>query len=125
MDIVAKKIELIDWLLHVADESKLHEILALKDILDKKVVGYCSEKEEYFDSLEEPSERSVLKKGRANEEFESLIDTLVALKRILKNHKSSLLEIPEEHQNELDLRLERYRKNPQDLLDWEDIKNVW
>ena len=61
----------------------------------------------------------------ANEEFESLIDTLVALKRILKNHKSSLLEIPEEHQNELDLRLERYRKNPQDLLDWEDIKNVW
>ncbi|MCZ8228139.1 addiction module protein [Flavobacterium sp.] len=125
MNIAAKKIDLIDWLLHSTDESKLNEILALKDILDKKVVDYSSDKIENFNSLEEPSEPSVLKDDRGNEEFESLDDTLKAVERILKNYKSSLLEIPEEHQKELDLRLELYRKKPQDLLDWEDFKEVW
>ncbi|TAF72621.1 MAG: hypothetical protein EAZ58_02000 [Flavobacterium sp.] len=125
MNIAAKKLDLIDWLLHSIDESKLNEILALKDILDKKVVDYSSDKIENFNSLEEPSEPSVLKNNTGNEEFESLDDTLKALERILKNYKSSLLEIPEEHQKELDLRLELYRKKPQDLLDWEDFKEVW
>jgi len=125
MNIAAKKLDLIDWLLHSTDESKLNEILALKDILDKKVVDYSSDKIENFNSLEEPSEPSVLKNDRGNEEFESLDDTLKAVERILKNYKSSLLEIPEEHQKELDLRLELYRKKPQDLLDWEDFKEVW
>lgn len=125
MNIAAKKLDLIDWLLHSTDESKLNEILALKDILDKKVVDYSSDKIENFNSLEEPSEPSVLKNDRGNEEFESLDDTLKAVERILKNYKSSLLEIPEEHQKELDLRLQLYRKKPQDLLDWEDFKEVW
>jgi hypothetical protein len=125
MNIAAKKLDLINWLLHSTDESKLNEFLALKAVLDKEVVGYSSVKVDNFNSLEEPSEPSALKNVRGNEEFESLADTLKAVERILKNYKLSLLEIPAEHQKELDLRLELYRKNPQDLLDWEDFKKVW
>lgn len=40
MDIDAKKIELLDWLLHINDESKLKKIMALKIVLDKETVGH-------------------------------------------------------------------------------------
>jgi hypothetical protein len=62
MDIAAKKIELLDWLLHINDESKLKKIMALKTILDKDAVahtvnGYPVDKEEYISMVKEADER--------------------------------------------------------------------
>jgi hypothetical protein len=62
MDIDARKIELMDWLLHINDESKLKKIIALKSVLDKEVVahtisGYPIDKEEYINMVKEADER--------------------------------------------------------------------
>jgi hypothetical protein len=62
MDIAAKKIELMDWLLHINDESKLNKILALKSVLDKTVVahtisGYPVDRQEYIQMVKEADER--------------------------------------------------------------------
>ncbi|MFE3868644.1 hypothetical protein ACFX5E_11245 [Flavobacterium sp. LS2P90] len=62
MNIAAKKIELMDWLLHINDESKLKKIIALKSVLDKEVVahtisGYPIDKEEYINMVKEADER--------------------------------------------------------------------
>lgn len=62
MDIAAKKIELMDWLLHINDESKLKKIIALKSILDREAVartisGYPVDKEEYINMVREADER--------------------------------------------------------------------
>ena len=62
MDIAAKKIELMDWLLHINDESKLKKIIALNSVLDQKVVahtisGYPIDKEEYVAMVKEADER--------------------------------------------------------------------
>ena len=39
MDIAARKMELVDWLLHINDESKMEKIIALKSALDKEFVA--------------------------------------------------------------------------------------
>lgn len=62
MDIAAKKIELMDWLLHINDESKLKKIMALKTVLDKEAIshtisGYPVDKEEYVSMVKEADER--------------------------------------------------------------------
>ncbi len=62
MDIAARKIELVDWLLHINDESKLKKISALKSVLDQEVVshtisGYPVDKEEYINMVKEADER--------------------------------------------------------------------
>lgn len=62
MDIAAKKIELMDWLLHIDDESKLKKIIALKFILDQEVVahtisGYPVDKQEYITLVQEADQR--------------------------------------------------------------------
>ncbi|KDN54970.1 hypothetical protein [Flavobacterium seoulense] len=62
MDIAAKKIELMDWLLHINDESKLKKIMALKTVLDKEVVahtisGYPVDKEEYINMVKDADDR--------------------------------------------------------------------
>ena len=62
MDISAKKLELMDWLLQIKDETKLRKILAFKSILDKEVVaydvkGYPLTKEEYINMVHEADER--------------------------------------------------------------------
>ena len=62
MDIVAKKMELMDWLLHIDDEIKLKKIIALKSVLDKEVVahtisGYPVDKQEYVNMVKEADAR--------------------------------------------------------------------
>lgn len=62
MDIAAKKIELMDWLLHINEETKLKKIMALKIVLDKEAVvdtisGYPVDKEEYINMVKEADER--------------------------------------------------------------------
>ena len=53
---------------------------------------------------------------------ESIIDTL---ERVLKREKEEHQEISTEHKKELDNRLESYKNNPNDVLDWKDVKNDW
>ena len=53
---------------------------------------------------------------------ESIIDTL---ERVLKREKEEHEEISTEHKKELDNRLESYKNNPNDVLDWKDVKNDW
>lgn len=53
---------------------------------------------------------------------ESIID---ALERVLKQEKEEHQEISTDHKKELDNRLESYRNNPNDVLDWKDVKNDW
>ncbi|MDP2686711.1 MAG: addiction module protein [Aequorivita sp.] len=53
---------------------------------------------------------------------ESIIDTL---ERVLKREKEQLQEISAEHKAELESRLESYKENPNDVLDWEDVKGGW
>lgn len=55
-------------------------------------------------------------------ERESVIDTL---ERVLKREKEEYQEISTEHKKELDNRLESYKNNPNDVLDWKDVKENW
>ena len=130
MDIGARKIELIDWLLHINDESKLKKIIALKSVLEKEVVahtitGYPVDKEEYVNRVKESDERISSGKYTTIEDLEKEIDTLEELEKILQKYKLNKLGVPSEHRDELDKRLEIYRENPQDLLDWDAIKKDW
>ena len=53
---------------------------------------------------------------------ESVIDTL---ERVLKSEKEECQEISTEHKKELNNRLESYKENPNDVLDWDDVKDNW
>lgn len=55
-------------------------------------------------------------------ENESVID---ALERVLKHEKEQYGEISSVHKKELDRRFECYKNNPEDLLEWEHVKNDW
>ena len=130
MDIAAKKLELVDWLLHINDETKLKQIIALKSVLDKEVVAhtissYPIDKEEYINLLKEADERISLGENAIIEDLDKEIDTLEELKIILQKYKLNKLGVAPEHKHELDKRLESYRENPQDLLDWDAIKKDW
>ena len=48
-----------------------------------------------------------------------------ALERVLKREKEEYQEISTEHKKELDNRLESYKNNPNDVLDWSTIKENW
>ena len=142
MDIAARKIELMDWLLHMNDESKLRKIIALKSVLEKEVVahtisGYPVDKEEYINMVKEANERissgeyttiedlSDRKYSFIEEIFNVGNDTFEKLEKILKKEKLNKIGVPSEHQDELDKRLEAYRQNPKDLLDWDKVKKDW
>ncbi len=51
--------------------------------------------------------------------------TFEKLEKVLKKEKLNKLGVPSEHKDELDKRLEAYRENPKDLLDWDDIRKDW
>jgi len=53
---------------------------------------------------------------------ERIIDTL---ERVLKFEKEQNQDISTENKKELDNRLESYKNNPKDVLDWEAIKRDW
>ena len=130
MDIAAGKMELVDWLLHINDESKLKKIIALKSLLEKEVVahtisGYPVDKEEYIKMVKEADERISSGKYTTSEDLEKEIDALEELEKILQKYKLNKLGVPSEHKDELDKRLESYRENPQDLLDWDAVKKDW
>lgn len=55
-------------------------------------------------------------------EKESVID---ALERVLKQEREQHEEVSTAHKKELDQRLESYKNNPDDVLDWETVKNDW
>jgi hypothetical protein len=79
MDIAAKKIELMDWLLHINDESKLKKIIALKSVLDKEVVvhtisGYPIDKEEYINMVKKADERILSGEYTTIEDLEKEIE---------------------------------------------------
>lgn len=50
---------------------------------------------------------------------------MTALERVLKREKEQSQEISTAHKKELDSRLKNYKKNPDDVLEWEDIKANW
>lgn len=79
MDIAARKIELVNWLLHINDESKLRKIIALKSVLDKEVVahtisGYPVDKEEYINMVKDADERISTGKYTTIEDLEKEIE---------------------------------------------------
>jgi hypothetical protein len=79
MNIAAKKIELMDWLLHIDDEIKLKKIIALKSVLDKAIVahtisGYPIDKEEYITMIKEADERISSGKFTTMEDLEKEIE---------------------------------------------------
>lgn len=130
MDIAARKIELIDWLLQINDASKLEKIIALKSVLDKEVVahtisGYPIDKGESINRVKEADERISSGKFTTIEDLEIEIDTLGELEKVLQKYKLNKFGVPAEHKDELDKRLEAYRNNPQDLLDWDAVKKDW
>ena len=47
------------------------------------------------------------------------------LEQALKEVIESEYEIPQEQKAILDQRLKSYEENPDDLLDWEDVKEDW
>tara|TARA_B100000780_G_scaffold2175_1_gene1867 strand:+ start:2038 stop:2253 length:216 start_codon:yes stop_codon:yes gene_type:complete len=51
--------------------------------------------------------------------------SMTILERVLKHEKEEYQEISTEHKKELDNRLESYKKNPDDVLDWSAIKENW
>ncbi|MDP5092415.1 MAG: addiction module protein [Polaribacter sp.] len=57
-----------------------------------------------------------------NIESEIIIDTL---ERVLKREKEEIQELSFEQKKELDNRLESYKNNADDVLDWKEVKNDW
>lgn len=57
-----------------------------------------------------------------NIDKESILD---ALELVLKQKKEEEQELSDEIKRELDERLRSYHDNPNDLLDWEAVKNNW
>lgn len=52
-------------------------------------------------------------------------DIMTTLERVLKQEKEEHQEISPLHKKELNNRLESYNKNPDDILNWEDVKRNW
>lgn len=50
---------------------------------------------------------------------------IMALERVLKQEKEQHEEISTTQKKELDHRLENYKKNPDNVLDWEAVKKDW
>lgn len=121
MDIANNKEELIEWLLNLDDEAKLKQIIDLKAAVEKNAVfgavnSYSIAKKDIVNMLQECEEQIVFKKKLYTEDFEKeeTIQVEVGNDSISARHKQ-----------ELDKRLESYRRNPQDLLDWEAVKVAW
>lgn len=57
-----------------------------------------------------------------NIDKESVMD---ALERIIKREKEEHQDLSPELKKELDYRLKLYRENPEDVLDWDEIKESW
>lgn len=51
--------------------------------------------------------------------------TMTALERVLKQEKEENQEVSVAHKKELDNRLKSYKNNPNNVLDWEDVKHDW
>ena len=47
------------------------------------------------------------------------------LESVLKLENENVNEISAENKEELDNRLKAYKENPNDLLNWEDVKQNW
>ena len=50
---------------------------------------------------------------------------MTTLERVLKQEKEENQEVSAVHKKELDSRLESYKNNPDNVLDWEDVKRDW
>ncbi|WP_271424966.1 addiction module protein [Aequorivita sinensis] len=50
---------------------------------------------------------------------------MTALERVLKQEIEEQLEISKAHKNQLDSRLKSFKDNPEDVLDWEEVKRDW
>lgn len=79
MDIATKKIELLDWLLHIKDESKLQRIIEFKSNLEKEIVaytvdGYAVNKEKYIQMVNEADERISSGKFTTSEDLDKEIE---------------------------------------------------
>lgn len=79
MDLAAKKTELLDWLLHLKDESKLKKLIAFKSIIDNEVIahtvnGYPIDKQEYINMVKEADERISSGKYTTMEDLEKEIE---------------------------------------------------
>ena len=57
-----------------------------------------------------------------NIDKETIIDSL---ERVLKQEKEAYQEVSTSNKKELDHRLESYKSNPDDVLDWKDVKENW
>lgn len=55
-------------------------------------------------------------------EEESVMD---ALEQVLKLGKEAKESISNSNKNELDKRLKTYSENPENILNWQDVKNQW
>ncbi|PHS02546.1 MAG: hypothetical protein COA80_00710 [Leeuwenhoekiella sp.] len=52
-------------------------------------------------------------------------DVMDKLERILGQERDYAEELSPEHKAELDRRLKSYENNPQDFLNWEEVKKDW
>lgn len=50
---------------------------------------------------------------------------MTALEGVLKKEKEAHFDISKAHKKELDSRLSSYANNPDNVLDWEDVKSDW
>ncbi|MBC7438421.1 MAG: hypothetical protein H7250_00345 [Flavobacterium sp.] len=62
MDLAARKLEFIDWLIDLKDENKIDKILSLKYVIEKEIValtisGHPLDKEEYIKRVNEADKR--------------------------------------------------------------------
>ena len=52
-------------------------------------------------------------------------ETFEKLEKILKKEKAGKANIPLEHKIELEKRLDAYKKDPDNVLSWSDVKEKW
>lgn len=52
-------------------------------------------------------------------------ETFEKLEKILKEEMAEKTKIPLEHKVELEKRLDAYKKDPDNVLNWSDVKEKW
>lgn len=50
---------------------------------------------------------------------------MTVLERVLKQETEEHSEVSKDHKKELDSRLKSFKDNPDDVLDWEEVRHDW
>jgi len=84
------------------------------------IVSLCKRKQNAMDNLSARKYHFIEELMTVEEE-----SVMEALERVLKKEKEAQERISPVQKKELEKRLQSYSENPEDLLDWNEVKEEW